>query len=77
MNVGYDEKELKTYNEPEQDFNDLKRIGNTHTTILSHKHPHYNTFTQSHQSGQNVTLHYIDNCGMFAIELADVSLLTR
>uniref|UniRef100_A0AAQ4S452 MAP/microtubule affinity-regulating kinase 3 n=1 Tax=Gasterosteus aculeatus aculeatus TaxID=481459 RepID=A0AAQ4S452_GASAC len=26
MNVGYDEKELKTYNEPEQDFNDLKRI---------------------------------------------------
>uniref|UniRef100_A0A8C2WZ03 non-specific serine/threonine protein kinase n=1 Tax=Cyclopterus lumpus TaxID=8103 RepID=A0A8C2WZ03_CYCLU len=26
MNVGYDEKELKTYNEPEQDFNDVKRI---------------------------------------------------
>ncbi|XP_074547240.1 serine/threonine-protein kinase MARK1 [Halichoeres trimaculatus] len=26
MNVGYEEKELKTYNEPEQDFNDLKRI---------------------------------------------------
>uniref|UniRef100_A0A671WVK7 non-specific serine/threonine protein kinase n=1 Tax=Sparus aurata TaxID=8175 RepID=A0A671WVK7_SPAAU len=26
MNVGYEEKELKSYNEPEQDFNDLKRI---------------------------------------------------
>ncbi|XP_049899686.1 serine/threonine-protein kinase MARK1 isoform X1 [Epinephelus moara] len=26
MNIGYDEKELKTYSEPEQDFNDLKRI---------------------------------------------------
>ncbi|XP_041642348.1 serine/threonine-protein kinase MARK1-like [Cheilinus undulatus] len=26
MNVGYEEKELKSYIEPEQDFNDLKRI---------------------------------------------------
>ncbi|CAJ1054173.1 serine/threonine-protein kinase MARK1-like [Xyrichtys novacula] len=26
MNAGYDEKELKPFNEPEQDFNDLKRI---------------------------------------------------
>uniref|UniRef100_UPI0037E968C7 serine/threonine-protein kinase MARK1 n=1 Tax=Semicossyphus pulcher TaxID=241346 RepID=UPI0037E968C7 len=26
MNVGYEEKELKSYNEPEQDFSDLKRI---------------------------------------------------
>uniref|UniRef100_A0A8P4K893 MAP/microtubule affinity-regulating kinase 3 n=1 Tax=Dicentrarchus labrax TaxID=13489 RepID=A0A8P4K893_DICLA len=26
MNVGYEDKELKSYNEPEQDFNDVKRI---------------------------------------------------
>ncbi|TMS23435.1 Serine/threonine-protein kinase MARK1, partial [Larimichthys crocea] len=26
MNAGYEDKELKSYNEPEQDFNDLKRI---------------------------------------------------
>ncbi|KAI3352669.1 hypothetical protein L3Q82_020144 [Scortum barcoo] len=26
MNVGYEDKELKSYSEPEQDFNDLKRI---------------------------------------------------
>ena len=38
MNVGYEEKELKSYNEPEQDFNDLKRIGQTHT------HTHTHTF---------------------------------
>jgi len=27
MNAGYEEEELKPYTEPEQDFNDLKRIG--------------------------------------------------
>ncbi|XP_042370428.1 serine/threonine-protein kinase MARK1-like [Plectropomus leopardus] len=26
MNIGYSEKELKTYSEPEQDFNDFARI---------------------------------------------------
>lgn len=36
MNVGYEDKELKSYNEPEQDFSDLKRIGQT----LTHTHTH-------------------------------------
>lgn len=31
MNVGYEDKDLEPYKEPEQDFNDLKRIGQTHT----------------------------------------------
>lgn len=31
MNVGYENKELESYKEPEQDFNDLKRIGQKHT----------------------------------------------
>lgn len=30
MNVAYEDKELEPYKEPEQDFNDLKRIGQTH-----------------------------------------------
>lgn len=27
MNVGYENKELESFKEPEQDFKDLKRIG--------------------------------------------------
>lgn len=34
MNVGYEDKDLEPYKEPEQDFNDLKRIGQTHTHAL-------------------------------------------
>lgn len=30
MNVGYEGRELESYKEPEQDFSDLKRIGQTH-----------------------------------------------
>lgn len=33
MNVAYEDKELEPYKEPEQDFNDLKRIGQTHNTL--------------------------------------------
>lgn len=46
MNVGYEDKELESYKEPEQDFNDLKRIGqtDTHTYMQTHK----NTYTQNH-----------------------------
>lgn len=29
MNVGHEEEELKPYTEPEPDFNDTKRIGET------------------------------------------------
>lgn len=29
MNVGHEEEELKPYTEPEPDFNDTKRIGNS------------------------------------------------
>jgi len=50
MNVGYDEKELKTYNELEQDFNDVKRIGqtHTHTHLYTHVQTCKNTYTHTH-----------------------------
>lgn len=31
MNNGYEGNELKPFSEPEQDFNDLRRIGQKHT----------------------------------------------
>lgn len=54
MNVGYEDKELESYKEPEQDFNDLKRIGQTHTCAhtLSHTHtkPLNKSFFSTNQS---------------------------
>lgn len=42
MNVGYEDKDLKSYTEPEQDFNDPKRIGQTnahaHITPANHQY---------------------------------------
>lgn len=35
MNIGYEEDELKPYTEPEPDFNDQNRIGNTYIPIIS------------------------------------------
>jgi MAP/microtubule affinity-regulating kinase len=35
MNIGYEEDELKPYIEPEPDFNDQNRIGNTYIPIIS------------------------------------------
>lgn len=40
MNVGYEDKELESYKEPEQDFSDLKRIGQTDTHTYTHAHAH-------------------------------------
>lgn len=34
MNVGHEEEELKPYTEPEPDFNDTKRIGNSFTITI-------------------------------------------
>jgi hypothetical protein len=31
MNVGHEEEELKPHQEPEPDWNDTKRIGQSHT----------------------------------------------
>lgn len=34
MNAGYENEELKPFNELEQDFSDLERIGQTTPTII-------------------------------------------
>lgn len=34
MNVAYEDKEMEPYKEPEQDFNDLKRIGQTQCNTM-------------------------------------------